>query len=341
MKKHMIKSGIVLLSFIFLVVHGGYAAGASNEDIPSIVEGANLAPAAKETLRKSSQEALAAGVPSQDVKVILRRGLSRGWDAESISKNLGLVSEAGRNKLPTRPLLNRVEQGLSKGVPPERVMEATVRLSEKLEVSSRMAGRLEKEGLKTSGPNEKTEAIQTIAWALERTVPKDAVEDLGRQMGSRGLSFSRFSLAVSTLTTFTEMGMPVDRASQYMHRAIEKGYSQHDLMRMERDVTSVIRQGWTMGDAMRQMDAVMNRAGAPGKYPGMGTGGAVHKMPAVRGDSGASGPGPGMNMGPGGGPLSSPGSGGMPATPGGGGGMPAGPGGGHMGPGGMGPGGHH
>jgi hypothetical protein len=338
----MIKSGIVLLSFIFLAVHGGYAAGASNEDIPSIVEGANLAPAAKETLRKSSQEALAAGVPSQDVKVILRRGLSRGWDAESISKNLDLVSEAGRNKLPTRPLLNRVEQGLSKGVPPERVMEATLRLSEKLEVSSRMAGRLEKEGLKTAGQNEKTEAVQTIAWALDRSVPEDTVEDVGRQMGSRGLSFSRFTIAVSTLTTFTEMGMPVDRASLYIHRAVEKGYSVHDMMRMERDVTSVIRQGWTMGDAMRQMDAVMNRAGAPGKYPGMGAGGAMHKMPAVRGESGAPGPGPDrMNMGPGGGSPSGPGGGGMPATPGGGGGMPTGPGGGgHMGPGGMGPGGH-
>jgi hypothetical protein len=325
------KSVITFLSLLFLAVMGGYAAGASGEDIQSIVDGSAFPPASKETLLESSQEALSNGVPPQDVGVIIRRGLSRGWDAESISKSLRLVSEAGRNKLPLRPLLNRVEQGLSKGVPPERVMEATRRLSEKLEISGRMVGRLEKEGLRAARESEKTEAVQTIAWALERSVPEETVESMGRQMGAGRLSVSRFNLAVSTLTTFAEMGMPVDRASHFIHRAIQKGYSQSDMMRMERDVTSVLRQGWTMGDAMRQMDAVMNRAGAPGKYPGMGAGDAMHKMPAVRGESGAPNTGPGgMNMGPGGG---------TPAGPGGG--MPAGPGGGgHMGPGGMGPGSH-
>ncbi|MFO0754292.1 MAG: hypothetical protein U0411_13340 [Thermodesulfovibrionales bacterium] len=251
-------------------------------EMRSLVEHSSLPREQKESLLRQAHSALQSGIPSDDITVIVKRGLARGWQGSALEESLATAEKAKRQGLPYRPVLDRIQQGLSKGVPADRVSRATTLLTEKLSKADGIVTGLIKSGMKTGAPPERTDAVQNIARALEREIPGETLVKMGITRAKSDPSLSRFSNGVSTMTSLIEMGMPVDHAAKLIGKAMERGYSDKDMIMLEKDMSFALREGWKMEEAVGMMDSSMERGHSGNLHKGMdpgqvhGSGSGVH-----------------------------------------------------------------
>ncbi|MBI5675591.1 MAG: hypothetical protein HZC48_07185 [Nitrospirae bacterium] len=254
----------------------------------------------RESLLKILNDAVKAGVPSTDIALIVKRGLARGWESKSIKESVLLLTKTEQQGLPLTSLLDRFHQGQAKGVPFERVSASANKLTEKLSAADGMVGSLMRGGMKEGKGDEKGKTIQTVARAMERSVPDAAVMQIGAKLMKSNSPLSKLDAAVSTMTNAIEMGMQPAQASKMMNMAIDKGYSETDMMMMEREMFSMMRDGATMNDVMRNMETMMNSGGMGFSGSGMGGGAMIHNGTGMSGSPGMTHGGSGMGGGGGG-----------------------------------------
>ncbi len=286
----LITVGLLMVSQVSMAETGGK----EFDEIKISVEQSSLSLEKKTSLLKRSSDAISAGVPSADIAVIVKRGLARGMDGRGIEDFIGIAVKSKEQNLPVRPVLDRIQQGLSKGVPPEQISGSARRLGEKLATADKIVDGLEKSGVKVDKRSDKENGTRAVARALEKTIPEDMITKMGMKVAQKRGSFTTFSASINTITTFVEMGMPLEHASKLINKAMDKGYSEKEMIGMERDMSYMMREGWMMDDAMKSMETMMNKGFAGNMHKGMGTG-----------------PGLGSGAGMGGSPS-------MPAAPGGG-----------------------
>ncbi len=256
------KIPFVTAAVILLVVWGSASAEPGQKAVDEIkrsVERSALPQEAKETLLAKAREAVNAGIQPDDIAVMVSRGLDRGVDGKVIAGFLDTAVEVKAANLPVRPVLDRIEQGLSKGVPPERIFTATKRLAEKLADADGIVSSLVRSGLKAGKSAEKEAAVQTVARALERSVPEEVISQTGVKARKQNYSLSLFERAVDTVTTLAENGVPVNPAARLVQNAVDSGYSEKELLALERDILSGLREGRSMDEVIKRMESPMER----------------------------------------------------------------------------------
>ncbi|OGW34384.1 MAG: hypothetical protein A2010_10050 [Nitrospirae bacterium GWD2_57_9] len=251
------------------------------------VEQSTLARDEKLLILTAGDRAVAAGVPQDDAAIIISRGLERGAGAGRTAAFLDRAARLREQDLPVRLVLDRIEQGLSKGVPPERIATVVERLSGNLVNARPLVQKMEKAGPAGSG-SASEHAIETVARALEKSIPHDAIARIGEQVREQKGSIALFGRAVDTMTTFVGNGMAANDASRLVHTAMDRGYSERDLETMERYMVDELRQNRPVGDVVSGMETRMERGGMRGGMERQG--GAGPRGPG----SGGSGAGPGM-----------------------------------------------
>ncbi len=259
--KNLVAYGAVA---VLLVLSGPAAADTGQralDEMKSSVERSALRREARESLLKKADDAVDAGIPADDVAIIITRGLGRGLDNKSIEGLVDTVLNVKAGNLPVRPVLDRIEQGLSKGVPPERIFTVTKRLAEKLAGADGIVNGLVRSGLKAGKSAEKEAAVQTVARALERAVPEEVISQTGVKARKQNYSLSLFERAVDTVTTLAENGVPVNQAARLVQNAVDNGYSEKELLALEREVLSGLREGrsMSMDEVIKRMESQMER----------------------------------------------------------------------------------
>ncbi len=205
--------------------------------------------------------AISAGVPAEDVEVIVSRAVSRGMDARTINRFLDLGLSARKDGLPPGPLLDRIEQGLSKGVPAERIHAASERLAGKLAEARPVVDGLIKGGIRSRGVAERDAAITAAARALEKNMTGKDIESIGSAVQGKKGSVTLFTGAVDTAAYFTGSGMSPKTASHLVENAVEKGYSVRDLGSLVKRMDSELKRGAKAEDVA----ATMEREGMRGE----------------------------------------------------------------------------
>ncbi len=283
---------IATLMFGLLLLYGTAAAGSNDlGQIRATIERSSLPREGKVLLLKRATDAVRAGVPSPDVAVIVDRGLARKTDGKELGEYLGEAVKAKEKGLPVRPVLDRIEQGLSKGVPPARISAATRRFVVNLSTADQLVDSLAGKAGRQQG---KAAAVPAVARALERSVPEETIRQIGRKSISGGASLSRFGAAVDTMTFFVESGMSVDQARGMIDKAIGKGYSENEMFMMQKDMSDMMRRNSNMNEVMRNMDMMMDRGSMGG---GMGGGSMPPGAPGMGGAGGGGMSGGGMGGG--------------------------------------------
>lgn len=222
--------------------------------IRNLIEKAPVSQEAKRALLDKVNEALNAGIPSDDLSVIVGRGLSRSVDGKIIESLIATSVRVKKQNLPVTPVLDRIQQGLSKGAPPERILQAVRRQAEKLADADTVVDNVMKAGVKAESGKEREQAVQAVARALEQSVPHDTVLRIGVSAKKQGRSLRMFNRAVDAMSSFTENGMPVERAAQLVDRAMATGFSERDMARMEMDMADGLREGRKMEDIVQRME---------------------------------------------------------------------------------------
>src|SRR5512134_2099421 len=250
---------IILLSLVMITGLGGAAASGQEalpEKIKAAVERSPLSGQGKAEVLDAAGRALRAGIPADDVEIIISRGRDRGIGAGETRE---LIDTAVKAREKGRPVLNRIEQGLSKGIAPDRIAAASRNLTEKLAAAEPMVGELIGRGVRSGSDTDREYAVETVARALERSIPADAIARTGKQIRERRGSVVLFDKAVHTLTSLTENGMPVESASRLVHSAVERGFTEKDLSKMERDVVEGLEKGKGMDDVVRSTESEISR----------------------------------------------------------------------------------
>ncbi|MBI4848275.1 MAG: hypothetical protein HY808_06830 [Nitrospirae bacterium] len=267
------------------------------EEITLAVGESSLTQEQKTSLINSSHNAMKTGIPPDDVAIIIRRGLSGGWDGKSLEALMTAVVSAKEQNLPVRSVLDRIEQGLSKRVSSEKVLYATTGLIEKTAAADRIVNSLVGSGMKTDKDTDTGETAQTVAKAMEKSVPEDTIMQTGQKVMKNNQSLSRFNVAMATMTAFIEMGMPPEHAQKFIGKAIDKGYTEDDMIMMDRSFFNGIKSGSDMNHMMQNMDSMMNSGGMG--FHGM-SGGAGMRSGSGMGGQGTGGGGMGGGSGMGG-----------------------------------------
>jgi hypothetical protein len=247
------------------------------------VERSSLTKEAKREILTKADRAVKAGIPPEDATIIITRGLRQGADSKIIAGFLETTTRVKEQNLPVRLVLDRIEQGLSKGVPAGRISGVVQRLAESLASALTIVDTVIRDGTKPARPGGREEAIETVARALEKSIPEDTVMRTGTKVREQKGSLSLFDKATDTMTYFVGNGMPVGKASQLVHTAMDRGYSEKDMEKMEKNMFDDLKKGRSMDDVAAGMENRMNRddmreergrtGGEQMRGPGAGMGG--------------------------------------------------------------------
>ena len=142
------------------------------EQARSAVERSGLPRESKTGILTKADRAVAAGIPAEDVSIIITRGLEQGVAGKHVEGFLETATRTKEQNLPVRPVLDRMEQGLAKGVPPGKIAGVTQRLSDNLAAARPMVSKLETAGIRATGAKGSDDAVETVARALERSIPR-------------------------------------------------------------------------------------------------------------------------------------------------------------------------
>src|SRR5271169_4157427 len=109
---------------------GAEEAGSKHlEDAQAAIEKSALSREEKSGIRTKADRAVTAGIPAEDVSTIITRGLEQGVKSQYIEMFLETATKTKEQNFPARLILDRMEQGLAKSVPAEKIASVTQRLS--------------------------------------------------------------------------------------------------------------------------------------------------------------------------------------------------------------------
>jgi len=287
-------AGAITLTFALRA--GAEGTGTNHLDEARIsIEQSSLTKEAKVGILTKADRAVTSGVPAEDVAIIITRGLKQGVPGTAIEGYLETVTSVKKQDLPVRLVLDRIEQGLAKGVPAERISGVTQKLSNHLAAAKPMVERIESRGVKPAHAGRSGDAVETVARALEKSIPPDAIMRTGEKVRDQKGSIVLFDRAVGTMTVFVGNGMRAEQASRLVHSAIDRGYSTQDLDTMERSMVEGLRKNRSMDEVVSGMESRMERGEMRDMHEQPGGG-----MMGGPGSGGMGGSGPGKMGGSGG-----------------------------------------
>lgn len=261
---------IMLAAHVILTDKIASAAGPFDEAMLAIQK-SDLPQGSKKALSAKANEAVNIGISPDDIAIIISRGLQRGFDNKTLGGLLDSVIKVKRRGLPTRQVLDRIQQGISKGIDPEKLLSSTNRLAERIIFAKVIVDKVIKSGVKADSGKE--EAIQMVATAMDRSIHEGVITQTGNVVKKYNYPISMFSRAVDVITTLSENGLPERESAGLVHKAINKGYSERDLLMLEREAFNNLREGRRPEETVNKLDSMINRSGNMGSGSGfMGSG---------------------------------------------------------------------
>jgi hypothetical protein len=248
-------AGIVLLLLLLVPPSRTFAAEDRHLDkIHLVLEASTLSRTEQAGVNTKAAAAITAGLPGDDVEIIVSRAVGHGADAVLIGRLLDTAMSAKKEGLPVQPVLDRMEQGLAKGVPTERVVAASQRLAEKIATALPLVDALIREGMTPRRGNERETAIGSAARALEKSMNTQDIAAMGAAVRNRRGSLSLFTSAMDTAAYFAASGMSPKTAMHLVRDAVQKGSSEHDLGAMVRRMDNEMKHGTSAEDAAANME---------------------------------------------------------------------------------------
>lgn len=288
---HLWLRSLVAGSALAVALLGGAGPASALGDVQAgSIDGAigrsTLSPAEKDSLASGARQAIRSGIPAADVEAVVSRGIERGVGAAGIAELLDIAVTAQNAGVPAQPLLNRIEQGLAKQVPQERIAAAVKRLAGHLAAARPVVDGLVGKGVSAGSATERETAMETVARAFERSLSADAVSDISGRIVQQKGTLSLFERAVGAITGMVELGVPAEPAARLVQQGLDRGYSEKDFDRMERQVAESIRGGKSADDALKALRDDRGRDRSDDRR-----GGARESGPERRGDAGRGGRG--------------------------------------------------
>ena len=171
----------------------------------------------------------------QDRQAITRLGSAQGRSENEITPLLDHVSKAGERGLPTESLLNKMREGLAKGVEPKRIDPVLRQMTSRLESAHEVLEEAKSRGLSEGN---RQRAIETMAEALSRGATVDEVRELSRfsQEGRHKATQEELAAGAKGLAVMKEGRIPSKDGTALVGEGIKQGYRSSELLDLGREV---------------------------------------------------------------------------------------------------------
>ncbi|HAK59418.1 MAG TPA: hypothetical protein DCO77_03405 [Nitrospiraceae bacterium] len=233
-------------------------------------------------LMAKTREAFKYGMSPDDVAAMVRKGIAGPTDARTLGRYLALCIEAEQQGLPVQPVLNKILQGMAKGVPSERIITVAVKVKRTMEAAAGIVESAEQRGLQGSTSKERKKAIETISFALETGLPAGELSALSHKAIDKDLPFARFTRVVESMANLKAAGMPGDLVVRTARQFIILRYSEAGIARTEQELMRMKKDHMSWDRAFRRMQAGFGESSggmdggfrhSPGSGGGHGKGG--------------------------------------------------------------------
>lgn len=174
-----------------------------------------------------------AEIPAKDVAEIERLRAVHGRSAEDVKPLLAQVSDAGARGLPQGLLLNKVKEGLAKGVDAARIGDVLRDATRRLEVSQGLLHELAPHSGRGDRPPQR--AVQVLAEAFGRQITPDDIRELNRRavQGRKPLTAEELAYGAKGLALMKSAGVS---GMDVVAEGMRQGYRPADFVRLGREV---------------------------------------------------------------------------------------------------------
>lgn len=172
----------------------------------------------------------------QDRDAIARLGSAQGRSVNEITPLLDHVSKAGERGLPTESLLNKVREGLAKGVEPNRIDPVLRQMTSRLESAYEV---LQEAGSRGMEEGNRQRAIETLAEAFARGATLEEVRELARisqHEGKQKATQEILAAGAKSLAVMKEGKISPEDGTALIGEGITHGYRSSELLDLGREV---------------------------------------------------------------------------------------------------------
>jgi hypothetical protein len=182
-----------------------------------------------------SAQVLAEPLSIQEREAITRLGSVQGRAASEINTLLDQVSKAGERGLPTDSLLNKLKEGLAKGVEPTRIDPVLRQMTSRLESAREVLEEAKARGMEEGN---RQRALETLAEAFTRGATKDEVRELSRlaQDDRHKATQEELAAGAKSLAVMKEGRIPSKEGTALVGEGIRQGYRSSELLDLGREV---------------------------------------------------------------------------------------------------------
>lgn len=171
----------------------------------------------------------------QDRDAITRLGSAQGRSEEELRPLLEQVTKAAERGLPSEALVNKVKEGLAKGVEPTRIDPVLKQMTSRLESAREVLEEAKSRGMSEGN---RQRALETMAEAFARGATKDEVRELSRlsQDGRHKATQEELAAGAKGLAVMKEGRIPSKEGTALVGEGIRQGYRASELLDLGREV---------------------------------------------------------------------------------------------------------
>ena len=280
----------ITISIFFLLLHVSTALADAVDD--------RLPPATPDKLKTSTRQMIRTGLKSDDAIKMTRSMLENNFTIEAALKAQRIIINAYKEGLPPEPLKNKVFEGMTKNVKPDRIVRAMeIVLSRYMFAYGRVAVlSKEKSHLGHLG-NTLSAALAAGLKNEDATLICNMIQDKVQNVNSS----ARNSLAFETLKTARDMarlGVDSKAVADVLTQALQQGYRAEEIKSMRASFMKHSRKGTpqdiakSYSEAIQQGKSIDGTEGPAGMDHSGGSGGSGRS-----GGSGGTGGGSGGSGG--------------------------------------------
>jgi len=208
------------------------------EQLRSILDSSSTYSAFQTTmLLKSAQNLIESGILFEDTRGIIENSVEESFDAYSVKKVFDVILETQQENLPTKPLINKLNEGFAKNVNKTIIISVISTKAENLKKAAEILNEAQQEGLEINGGEE---MVKILADSLENDVPDESLSWLVKTGTAEGRStkeISEISEELSYLSLLaTDSGLSSEEISLLFKKAIENSANIEEICENIQDI---------------------------------------------------------------------------------------------------------
>lgn len=210
---------------------------------------AGVSYAADAQWQPAEQALTSASVSEADARVIVNQARARQMTPQHITGWAQRLGELRRNNLPAAPMIDRIQQGLAKGIPPAKIEAALDALTRNLAWGSQVvSARVARAELRTD-PQLAATVVANLDMAQRQGFTRSQLEQM---LGNAPLNLGQLATAMELAGEWNALGMKHGEAVSTLQEAIRSGMGASELTELGRTFTHGLREGHRFDDIKSQ-----------------------------------------------------------------------------------------